>query len=416
MAYEKKKLKDCCSSISDGDHLPPPKAERGVPFITISNIDGNNQIDFSDVMFVPEEYYNNLPVNKKPECGDILYSVVGSFGKPVYVHDDKKFVFQRHIAILKPGTNVDGRYLYYTMLNPMFYRLADKIAIGCAQRTITLDALRNVEVNVPTLDEQKDIANILRIIDEKISLNNRVNENLEQMTKTIYDYWFTQFDFPDETGKPYRSSGGKMVWNDELKREIPVGWTVASIIKNPLSTVIKPGVNYFGHKEYLATADIDGTSISKGNIVEYDTRESRANMQPCINSVWFAKMKNSVKHLFLNKEMQSLIDTTILSTGFCGIQCTGNSFEYISSFVSSDYFEIKKDILAHGATQEAVNNDDMLSILLLIPDDKTLSRYHEICKGLYSQISKNICENRELTAIRDWLLPLLMNGQATISD
>ena len=178
MAYEKKKLKDCCISISDGDHLPPPKAENGIPFITISNIDGNNQIDFSDVMYVPEEYYNNLPSNKKAENGDILYSVVGSFGKPVYVQKDEKFVFQRHIAILKPRKNVDGRYLYYTMLNPMFYRLADKIAIGCAQRTITLDALRNVEVDVPTLEEQKNITNVLKVIDEKIALNNRVNDNL----------------------------------------------------------------------------------------------------------------------------------------------------------------------------------------------------------------------------------------------
>ena len=179
MNYEKKKLKDCCVSISDGDHLPPPKAETGVPFITISNIDGNNQLDFSNVMYVPEEYYNGLPANKKATVGDILYSVVGSFGKPVYISKDEKFVFQRHIAILKPNSDVDSKYLYYTMLNPMFYRMADKLAIGCAQRTITLDALRNIVIDVPPIERQQSITNALKAIDDKITLNNRINDNLQ---------------------------------------------------------------------------------------------------------------------------------------------------------------------------------------------------------------------------------------------
>lgn len=219
------------------------------------------------------------------------------------------------------------------------------------------------------------------------------------MAKVIYNYWFTQFDFPDECGKPYHSNGGKMVRNEQLKRDIPVGWTVASIVDNPLSSVIKPGIERFTSKEYLETADVNGTSISNGSLIEYETRESRANMQPTINSVWFAKMKNSVKHLFLNKGMQTLIENTILSTGFCGIQCSEVSFEYISSFVSSNYFETTKD---------------MQSIRLIIPNYGTLSRFHEVCKGIYAQMSKNICENRELAAIRDWLLPMLMNGQASV--
>lgn len=207
-----------------------------------------------------------------------------------------------------------------------------------------------------------------------------------------------------------------MVWNEQLKRDIPAGWEVASIVNNPISSVIKPGVEHFAYKEYLATAEVNGTAISNGTLINYANRESRANMQPSINSVWFAKMKNSVKHLFLNKEMQPLIDGAILSTGFCGIQCNDTAFEYISSFISSDYFEIVKDILAHGATQEAVNNEDMLSIRLLIPDDTTLSKYHEATKAVFSQFSKNICENRQLISLRDWLLPMLMNGQATVID
>ena len=413
---ETKKLIDCCEFISDGDHLPPPKSDSGVPFITISNITGQNKLSFEDTMFVPESYYNGLNENKKAKKDDILYSVVGSFGKPVYVDFDKQMVFQRHIAILRPKRNVNARFIYYTMLNPQFYKLVDKLAIGCSQRTVTLDTLRNIEVNLPDKDIQDKMVGILSLIDEKIDINNNVNDNLEQQLMLLYDYWFTQFDFPDNDGNPYQTSGGKMVWNDTLKRNIPENWKVQSVISNCLSSIIKPGVEIFNTKTYLATADVKGTSISTGTIVDYDGRESRANMQPSINSVWFAKMKNSIKHLYLNKEMQPIISSSILSTGFCGLQCNEISFEYIASYVSNAYFEIHKDMLAHGATQEAVNNDDLAGVHIIIPEDTVLRAYHETTQAIYAQISKNICENQELVKLRDWLLPMLMNGQATISD
>lgn len=201
-----------------------------------------------------------------------------------------------------------------------------------------------------------------------------------------------------------------------LKRNIPKGWNVQSVYSNQLSSIIKPGVDMFDAKTYLATADVKGTSISAGTLIDYENRENRANMQPCVNSVWFAKMKNSIKHLYLNKEMLPIISTSILSTGFCGLQCSEVSFEYMASYISNSYFEIHKDMLAHGATQEAVNNDDLTGIHIVIPDDKVLLNYHKIAKPIYAQMSKNICENQELIKLRDWLLPMLMNGQATISD
>lgn len=413
---ETKKLIDCCEFISDGDHLPPPKSDSGVPFITISNITGQNKLSFEDTMFVPESYYNGLNENKKAQKGDILYSVVGSFGKPVYIDFDKQMVFQRHIAILRPKRNVNARFIYYTMLNPQFYKLVDKLAIGCSQRTVTLDTLRNIEISLPDKDIQDKTVEVLSLIDRKIDENCKINDNLEQQLMLLYDYWFTQFDFPDNDGNPYQTSGGKMVWNDTLKRNIPENWKVQSVISNCLSSIIKPGVEIFNTKTYLATADVKGTSISTGTIVDYDGRESRANMQPSINSVWFAKMKNSIKHLYLNKEMQPIISSSILSTGFCGLQCNEISFEYIASYVSNAYFEIHKDMLAHGATQEAVNNDDLAGIHIIIPEDTVLRAYHETTQAIYAQISKNICENQELVKLRDWLLPMLMNGQATISD
>lgn len=243
-----------------------------------------------------------------------------------------------------------------------------------------------------------------------------LNDNLQQQLKLLYDYWFTQFDFPDSNGKPYKSSGGTMASSDKVSYKVPAGWKVETLFKNSLSDILKPGVEYFTSKTYLATADVIGTDISSGSVIDYETRENRANMQPTLNSVWFAKMKNSNKHLYLNKEMQQLVDGCILSTGFCGLQCSEESFEYISSFIEHSYFEIQKDTLAHGATQEAVNNDDLSNVAIVVPSNEVLHLFHQRTSGIYSQISKNICENKELTKLRDWLLPMLMNGQATISD
>ena len=111
MSWETKKLCDCCVSIADGDHQAPPKSDSGIPFVTISNINASNQFDFTDTMFVPQEYYDRLDSKRKAQKGDILYSVVGSFGIPVFMKETIPFVFQRHIAILRPNDTILPRFL-----------------------------------------------------------------------------------------------------------------------------------------------------------------------------------------------------------------------------------------------------------------------------------------------------------------
>lgn len=308
------------------------------------------------------------------------------------------------------------KFMAFYFRSGYFRKLIDCNTIMTLRASFNEDIFSFLNVYLPNYSVQKKIGDFLYRLEVKTQLNSRINDNLEQQLRAIYDYWFTQFDFPDENGNPYRSSGGKMVWNDALKREIPEGWSVASILSNPLSTVIKPSVARFDTKTYFATADVNGRNILEGTQISYEGRESRANMQPTVNSVWFAKMKNSIKHLILNNEMKDLIDNSILSTGFLGLQVQENAFEYVASFIGSDYFENRKDILAHGATQEAVNNDDLESLFFVIPDDSTLQSFHNATKGAYAKISGNIVENRKLSKLRDWLLPMLMNGQAIVAN
>ena len=194
--WQQIKLNDSCTSISDGDHQAPPKSTFGIPFVTISNIDSYNSLDFSNVMYVPQEYYDKLDKKRKARQGDIIYSVVGSFGIPVLIKNDIPFVFQRHIAILKPNDTIDSRFLYYSMLSQDFYHKADAVAIGAAQRTISLTALRSLEIPLPPIEMQRKIADVLSAYDDLIENNRKQIKLLEEAAQRLYKEWFIDLRFP----------------------------------------------------------------------------------------------------------------------------------------------------------------------------------------------------------------------------
>ena len=172
----------------------------------------------------------------------------------------------------------------------------------------------------------------------------------------------------------------------------------------------------FDSKNYLATANVNGTTITDGEWITFTNREGRANMQPSIYSVWFAKMKNSVKHIFIPCNGQWMVDKYIFSTGFSGMQCDKETFAFVSCIIQEPFFEKTKDVLSHGATQQSVNNDDLDSIKIAVPPKHILARFAEQINPTFEKMCCLIKENQELIAQRDYLLPLLMNGQITIAD
>ena len=144
------KVNDVCKHVTDGDHMPPPKAETGIPFIMISNID-KNVINWNGTAYVNREYYENINDKRRPQKGDVLYTVTGSFGIPVLVDFDREFCFQRHIALLRPNNRIIQRYLYYVMQEPEVYEQAKKKSTGTAQKTVSLSVLRNIEIPKSTI-------------------------------------------------------------------------------------------------------------------------------------------------------------------------------------------------------------------------------------------------------------------------
>lgn len=419
---EIKKYKFCdLYDMASGISSTKGQAGHGAPFLSFGTVFNNyflpeNLIDKMDTTI---EEQNTFSIKK----GDVFVTRTSETidelaMSSVALKDYPNATYSGFVKRLRPKTTgiVYDKFLAFYLRSKLFRKTMTNNATMTLRASFNEDIFSFLYLYLPPYEEQKKIGDLLYNIEMKMLANKKINDNLEQQLTTLYDYWFTQFDFPNENGKPYQSSGGKMIMNNCLKKKIPNGWNVESVYSNQLSSIIKPGVDKFDTKTYFATADIKGTSLSSGTLIDYENRENRANMQPNVNSVWFAKMKDSIKHLYLNEEMLPIISSSILSTGFCGLQCSDVSFEYMASYISNTYFETHKDMLAHGATQEAVNNDDLAGIHIVIPDDKTLQNYHRITQPIYSQISKNICENQELVKIRDWLLPMLMNGQATIAD
>ena len=319
-------------------------------------------------MFVPESYYNGLNENKKAQKGDILYSVVGSFGKPVYVDFDKQMVFQRHIAILRPKRNVNARFIYYTMLNPQFYKLVDKLAIGCSQRTVTLDTLRNIEVNLPDKDIQDKMVGILSLIDEKIDINNNVNDNLEQQIQLIFDYLF-----PDVcAGNKHMGDfiipkrGKSLLSKNAVHGNVPViaGGLEPSIYHNVANT-IAPVVTISSSGANAGFVNIWGVPVWSSDSSYIDSEMSRYVY------FWYAYLKRHQNNIY-------------------NIQT--------------------------GSAQPHIYPSHISSLPITDLDYKKIENYTEIVSPIFSTITKNHVENQHLQSLRDWLLPMLMNGQATIND
>ena len=151
-----------------------------------------------------------------------------------------------------------------------------------------------------------------------------------------------------------------------------------------------------------------------GNKITFKERETRANMQPVENSVWFAKMKASKKHLFIGEFGEDIIKDVVLSTGFLGLNCESRAFEFIASFVASDVFENIKDTVSHGATMQGIGNDDLKLIKIVVPNEDILTDFKQVTGTIYKKLDLMRNENQKLSELRDWLLPMLMNGQIKV--
>ena len=290
------------------------------------------------------------------------------------------------------------------------------VASGSIQDNINIDYLTTLNFKIPEKNYQDMIVALLGAIDKKIISNNDINDNLEQQAKLLYDYWFSQFDFPDKNGKPYCSAGGKMVWNEQLKRNIPENWKVV-----PLSTVLnfKSGFSFSsdlyvteGKYKLLTIKNVQDSGIN-------------LNVDNYINDV----PSNVPDYCFL--KVNDILMSLTGNVGRIGIMydsgCLLNQRVALAKSVNEDlhsfvYFLLKSDIIrkqyetiANGSSQKNLSPVESENILIAY-NEQIAIHFASVTNKHLKIIVSNLAENEKLIHLRDWLLPMLMNGQATISD
>lgn len=357
------------------------------------------------------------------EKGDIITPLteqaIGLLGSTARIPESGKYIQSQDIAKIDCNESLlDKDFAFYLISSACVKQQLSAAAQQTKIRHTSPDKIKECTVWIPSLDVQKRIGRILTDIDNKIAINRQINDNLEAMAKQLYDYWFVQFDFPNEEGKPYKSSGGAMVWNEKLKRKIPNGWTVETV------------GTYANCKSGYAIKSSDfkakGIPVIKiGNIQEDYT----LNMNGC---QYIENNTNKLFYVYQNDVVIAMTGATIgkfaivpfSETGYFVNQRVGKfefgnnpikKMPYLINSLKIDYFRNQIFQLASGCAQPNISVEQINNISLLYPSTKILSEYNMKCKWMYEQIANCRYQIDVLTKLRDKLLPLLMNGQALVN-
>lgn len=400
------RLGDACASIYDGDHNAPPKSGSGIPFITISNIDANDGfIDFSDTAFVPEEYYESLKDERRPKRGDVLYSVVGSFGIPSLLKEDKRFVFQRHIAILRPSEKLDSTYLYYLLKDSSFHHWADAVAIGSAQRTVTLGQLRSKEVDLPDLETQRRIAGVLSAYDELIENSRKQIKLLEEAAQRLYREWFVDLCFPGHETAP--------IHNGVLE-----GWHTGSLLD--LADVVR-GCSYSseeivgGEKTLLNLGNLKPFGGFRSGYAKPYSGKSRDDQTVAKGDVIVGLTEQATGLAGYAALLPAIPNGSVISADLLKlVPRAGVSAVFVYSVLRFGQLSELISPLANGTKIKHLRPESLSRATVLLPSKRLANDYAELVAPLYDQIS--ICDQRIGIAreARDRLLPKLMSGEIEV--
>ena len=328
------------------------------------------------------------------EGTSVLVGCIGWDMGNVAMTNDRCASNQQINAVTSIISEVNPSYLYYWLSTKKDYLFS----IASVTRTpiLSKSTFEQVKVPVPSRDVQDGIARILSSIDDQIATNDQVNDNLHAILQTLYGYWFLQFDFPDENGQPYRSSGGRMVWNNQLKREIPAGWLVASITDH--ADVYQPKTISSRLFDDSHPFPVYGGGGYIGRFNQFNHQESEV----------IISCRGDCGRVYLTMPESWVTGNAMV------VHPRGDCLpkEYL-------YLLLKNSNLEHyvtGSVQKQLTRQNFELLPILVPSRDVLERFTSFTKITISRQLEIVRENRKLQELRDWLLPMLMNGQATVTS
>ena len=392
----------------------------GFPIIDGANLTGLRVSD-NITKFVTEEKARSLS-RSIAKRHDVIVTISGTLGQVSYIPDDSKYkeylCSQRQFRVTFDETKINVEYLVNLLRTPYGQRkiLAFANYVGVPALAQPIPNFKNIELYLPDLPMQLRIAGVLGSIDEKIELNRKKIAELEALAKTIYDYWFVQFDFPDAHGNPYKSSGGKMVWNEQLKREVPEGWEVKEL--GGIATFAN-GINYTNADQCGKTYRIVNVrDISASTIYIHEDGLSEVTLPETLADRYLIP-DNSI--IIARSGCPGAI--RLLSNGgniiFCGfiIVCKPklmSSRIYLMFCLKS----LEGSSVTHkdSSILNNVSQDMLKRVVLAIPDVMVLQKFNDILSPILKRITTLQGETSQVIKLRDMLLPILMNGQAKVES
>ena len=335
----------------------------------------------------------------------------------------------QHVSIIRAKADIDSKYLLYYLQNLKPY-LLNISRVGGTRNALTKDAISKLPITL--VKNHKKIASLLSSLDEKVELNNRINSELELIVQTIYDYWFVQFEFPNEDGEPYKSSGGKMVYNEELKREIPEGWEVGTL--NNWISNDKTGDwgkeeeegNYTLKVSCIRGADINGlngrgeVNAPKRFILEKNVFKILDTNDVIIEISGGSPTQSTGRMAYVTESMLERFENPIICSNFCkAISLKDPRYIHVFAFLWNKLYDNNIFFGFEGKTSGIKNflfDSFVTSYSVIKPNIEIVKQFNVIVDNIKSKIQKSLKENQELTSLRDWLLPMLMNEQVGFKE
>jgi type I restriction enzyme S subunit len=377
--------------------------EEGPWVIGANDITTDNRLDLSKAKHISREKYEESP-EIKIELNDILIVKVGStIGKVAIINRDIGEACINPNSVILKNCKINSSYLYYFLISSAGQAFLRNNSSASAQSALNQLTLKEMLIDLVDEQSQENISALLNNLNSKIELNNRINAELEAMAKTLYDYWFVQFDFPDENGKPYKTSGGKMVWNEKLKREIPEGWEVKE-----LGEII----NIFDSKRIPLSRGEREKKV--GNIPYYGA----TSVMGYVNEYIFDD-----DYILIAEDGSVMDDKGFPIVQFIWGKTWVNNHAHViqaKNVINNEYiFYLVKTIsviqIMSGSIQLKINQENLKSVKVCVPDENTLEKFASFAIPVRKQLINASEENQKLTELRDWLLPMLMNGQVKVS-
>lgn len=404
-------LDELCLEITDGSHSSPKTVEQGYPMASVKDME-YSKINLETCRKISKEDYEKLVKGKcKLEINDVLIAKDGSYLKYVnVVKEDIDLVLLSSIAILRPDIRkIDPDFFKYYLVNPVISkRLEQGYVSGSVIRRIVLKDFKKFKIKIPDIIVQKRIARILLDLDKKIEINNKINKKLEEMAQAIFKQWFVDFEFPNEDGKPYKSSGGEMV-ESELGM-IPKGWNSKSLLD------IADYLNGLAMQKFRPKDDEKGIPVLK--IKELRQGKSDENSDLCSLNI-------DPKYIIHDGDVIFSWSGSLLVDFWCGGKCglnqhlfkvTSSKFEkwfyYLWTKYHLDKFaRIAKD---KATTMGHIKRADLSNSIVLVPNEVIMNKANLILNPIIEKIIEARIEERKLSQLRDTLLPKLMSGEIRV--